>query len=119
MNTLTALLLTTNLLLALSLCAGWWRLRSTVAGLRTSMASTPAAAPTPMLQMARDATPVLSIHILNPVELALNKHWAAGALGRLTPTLLRGIVARESARIARDELERHGARAEVRVVSRG
>ncbi len=119
MNTLTVLLLTANLLLSLLLCAGWWRLRSTIASLRAALPCDPGATSAQMLQMARDATPVLSIRILNPVELALNKHWAAGALGRLTPTLLRGIVAHEAARIARSELERHGARAEVRVVSHG
>lgn len=118
MNIFVLVLLTLNLLLALLLLLGWQRLRKAVTALETRQAQLDAqtgSAPA-LMQMARDACPVLSIRILNPVELAVQKHWAAGALGRITPSLLREIVGREAAKIVLRELPKYGAQADVRVV---
>lgn len=107
-----------NLVLALVLGCAVWRLRRRLLAVQSARADRgDVADPAPaLLAMAREATPLLAIRILNPVELALQKHWAAGALGRITPGLLRQVVAREAARIASQELARHGAQAEVRVI---
>lgn len=105
-----------NLLLAAGLIVGLRRLRSRLRALAVPETLPADPAEPALREMARAASPLLVIRILNPVELALQKHWAAGALGRLTPGLLRQIVAREAARIASQELARHGAQADIRVV---
>ena len=121
MNTALLVLLTLNSVLALVLLTAWWRQRRLLAQMELRLSALQAApAPsTELQQMAREAGPILAIRILNPLELALQKHWAAGALGRLTPGLLRQVVGREAARIAQADLARHGAQAEVRVLGGG
>ncbi|WP_420465068.1 hypothetical protein [Panacagrimonas sp.] len=116
MNILVLSLLASNLVLAVLLLLGWHRLRKALTTLEARQAQLDGAAEPALMQMAQDACPTLSIRILNPVELAVQKHWAAGALGRLTPGLLRQIVGREAARIVALELPRYGAQAEIRVV---
>ena len=58
---------------------------------------------------------VLTIEILNPVELAANQHWAAGTLGSVAPALLRKLVYARAVGIAERMLVEHGAEAVVRV----
>ena len=54
---------------------------------------------------------VITVEILNPVELATQKHWAAGAVGNLAPGVLRKIVNDQAMAIMRVELEKHGVKA--------
>lgn len=69
-----------------------------------------------LLRIAREGGRVLSVQILNPMELAAQKHWVAGAAGRLSPGIVRQIVYKEAARIIAQELPKYGVVAEVRIV---
>lgn len=59
-------------------------------------------------------TELISIEILNPMELAAQQSRLASTLGSLTPSLVRRIVHNEAIKIVRQELEKHGAKAQVR-----
>jgi hypothetical protein len=58
---------------------------------------------------------LITIEILNPVQVATQRHWVAGVLGTVTPDLIRAIVQRETAKILREELKARGVEAEVRI----
>lgn len=77
-----------------------------------------AAPPVPpeLTRMAREGAALLSVRILNPMELAAQKGWFAGMASRLTPGLVRRLVSTEAARILDQELPKYGVVAEVRVV---
>lgn len=106
-------------LLALALLAlRFVRLRKEIAALR-ARGEALALAPSPpaeLMQMARNGAALLSIRILNPMELAAQKHWLAGVAGRVTPGLVRKIVCQEALKIVSQELPKYGVVAEVKVV---
>lgn len=112
------ILLAVNLLVALGLLAWTFHLRAALKQLEARQEQTGAATtlPTELLRVAAESNPVIAIHILNPLELAISKHWAAGALGRLTPGLLRRLVGAEAAKIIGQELPKYGVVAEVKVI---
>lgn len=83
-----------------------------------ALAGDNAQVPDALRRMAREGAALLSIRILNPMELAAQKHWVAGVAGRLTPGLVRRIVSQEAAKIVRQELPKYGVIAEVEVVAR-
>ncbi len=58
---------------------------------------------------------LLSIEILNPVQLAAQESRFADALGSVSPGLLRRIVHQRTAEILRGELVKYGVQAEVRL----
>ncbi len=58
---------------------------------------------------------VISIEILNPMELASKESPFAGPLGRLAPGLIRKIVYQRAADMLRQQLGEHGVQAEVRI----
>jgi hypothetical protein len=64
--------------------------------------------------LSSSQTEVISIQLLNPMELAAQQSKLAGVFGSLTPSLVRRIVHNEAIKITRRELEKHGAKAEVR-----
>lgn len=64
--------------------------------------------------LSSDSCELISIQLLNPMELAAQQSKLASALGSLTPSLIRRIVHNEAIKITRKELERHGAKAQVR-----
>lgn len=114
------ILLIVNLAALVLLLLRHARLRGTVAEISergTALAGS-AEVPEPLRQLAREGTPILSIRILNPMELAAQKHWMAGVAGRVTPGLVRRIVAHEAAKIVRLELPKYGVVAEVEVIGR-
>ena len=74
--------------------------------------------PEELRRIAREDTPLLSLRILNPIELAAQKHWLAGVAGRITPGIVRRIVAHEAAKMMRVEVLKWGVVAEVQVVGR-
>lgn len=114
------ILLIVNLAALVLLLLRHARLRGTVAELAergTALAGS-TEVPEPLRQLAREGTPMLSIRILNPMELAAQKHWMAGVAGRVTPGLVRRIVALEAAKIVRLELPKYGVVAEVEVIGR-
>ncbi len=97
------------------------RLRGELAELRARsevLAGGTVQVPEDMRRMAREGASMLSIRILNPMELAAQKHWVAGVAGRLTPGIVRRIVSHEAAKIVRQELPKYGVIAEVQVVRR-
>jgi len=72
------------------------------------------AAPAP-----RDASgkPMLiTIEILNPIELARKESWVAGAFGSLTPTLLRRIVYTKTLTIMQQQLLQFDVKADVQLL---
>lgn len=58
---------------------------------------------------------LLTIEILNPVQLAASQHWAAGTLGGVAPALLRKLVYDRAIGVAERMLMEHGAEAIVKV----
>ncbi|MGQ0503678.1 MAG: hypothetical protein ACT4P0_13925 [Panacagrimonas sp.] len=78
--------------------------------------SAPPPVPPELVQMARDGAAMVSIRILNPMELAAQKSWLAGVAGRITPRLARRFVSQEVAKTVRQELPKYGVVAEVKVV---
>jgi hypothetical protein len=69
-----------------------------------------------LMRIARESGRILSVQILNPMELAAQKHWVAGTAARLSPALVRQIVYKEAAKIVAQELPKYGVVAEVRIV---
>jgi hypothetical protein len=113
------ILLLLNLAALAALLVRLLRLQREVSALRARSQALAAAAdeiPAELRQLARDGASMLSIRILNPMELAAQKHWVAGVAGRLTPGLVRHIVSREAAKIVRQELPKYGVVAQVEVV---
>lgn len=60
---------------------------------------------------------VLTVEILNALELAQARHKLAGVAGAVAPDVVRGIVYEQAARITREQLATHGVAADVRVHS--
>ncbi|MGQ0698252.1 MAG: hypothetical protein ACT4PZ_08410 [Panacagrimonas sp.] len=117
MNPILILLLV-NLAALAVLMVRFAMLRAEIGKLRArseQLATTPAT-PVELTRMAREGAAMLSIRILNPMELAAQKHWVAGMAGRLTPSIVRRIVSLEAAKIVRLELPKYGVVAEVKVV---
>ena len=110
-----------NLVALAALFVRFLRLRGEVAELRARSQALAGAGddiPAELRQLAREGASMLSIRILNPMELAAQKHWIAGYAGRLTPGLVRRIVSQEAAKIVRLELPKYGVVAQVEVVGR-
>lgn len=66
-------------------------------------------------QPGSDAREHIAIEILNPIELAAKQSWLAGALGTVTPSLVRREVYRQTREILEAELRERGVVATVRV----
>lgn len=117
MPVLTVLLLL-NLLALLVLLFRHVRLRREVDALRLRADGLAGAASVPpaLATLAGTNTQVIVITILNPMELAAQKHWVAGTMARLTPGLVRKIVYQEALKIVSNELPKYGVVAEVRIV---
>jgi hypothetical protein len=58
---------------------------------------------------------VLTIELLNIMQLAASHHWAAGHLGSVAPALLRKLVYDRAVGVAERMLAEHGAEAIVKV----
>lgn len=119
MNAITLILLLNVALLAL-LLRRTLSLRRELAELsaRNTALAGSADVPEELRRIAREGTPMLSVRILNPMELAAQKHWLAGVAGRVTPGLVRRIVAHEAAKMVRLEMPKWGVVAEVEVIGR-
>lgn len=119
MNALV-LLLVINLLAFAALGAWLLRLRAELARLRAHAAVEPGVpVPEELHALARQGQTLLLIRVLNPMDLAAQRHWLAGVAGRITPGIVRRVVAHEAARLVRLELPKFGVEAEVEVVGRG
>lgn len=69
--------------------------------------------------LARSEAPgqpmLLTIEILNPIELARKESWFAGAFGTLTPALLRRIVYAKTLVIMQEQLLQFDVKADVQL----
>lgn len=112
------ILLCINLLALAVLAAYALRLRGEISALRarSEPLSQASAVPAELSKMAREGAALLSIRILNPMELAAQKHWLAGVAGRVTPGIVRKVVCQEAAKIVRLELPKYGVVAEVKII---
>lgn len=119
MNMVTILLFL-NLVVLLVLGLRQQGLRRELAALSARSAELGAgpAVPEDLQLIAREGTPMLSIRILNPMELATQKHWLAGVAGRITPGIVRRVVAIEAAKMVRLEMPKWGVQAQVEVIGR-
>ena len=59
---------------------------------------------------------LLTVEILNPVELARKESWFAGAFGSLTPGLLRRIVYARTLKIMQQQLLQFDVKADVQLL---
>ena len=109
-----AVLLALNALLLAALLGLQWRQRRSLGAMDAQLTQLapqsvePAEAPGGRREL-------LTIEILNPVELAASQHWAAGTLGSMAPALLRKLVYERAVGVAERMLVEHGAEAVVRV----
>ncbi|MEQ1438491.1 hypothetical protein AAG565_03940 [Fontimonas sp. SYSU GA230001] len=65
--------------------------------------------------LAQQRTAVISIEILNPIELAAQESEFAGPISTIAPNLIRRIVYQKTAAILRTELSEKGVQADVKV----
>ncbi|TJY61925.1 hypothetical protein E4T66_06675 [Sinimarinibacterium sp. CAU 1509] len=103
--------------------AGWllWRLRqlqSLVATLEQDHRKLTEAwkmlPPDASALLPRGTAPLISIEILNPVELASKESRFAAPLGAVAPSVIRRLVYERTVLILQDELVKYGVQAEVR-----
>ena len=65
--------------------------------------------------LANQRAPLISIEILNPIELAAQESEFAGPISTVAPNLIRRIVYQKTAEILRAELDEKGVQADVKV----
>lgn len=116
MNTVIAVILTINLVLLAVLSRRAVLMRREIAELKARCHELDSAPPVPysLRQQAQEGTVLISLHILNPMQLAINKVWLAGIAGRITPSTIRRIVAREAVKQIQRELKNYGVVAELK-----
>jgi hypothetical protein len=100
--------------------AGWLlhthrRLEATVARLRAEIAATAGASAPALPPIAAGSRRLITVEILNPLELATTKSRAAGLLGSVTPATVTRIVYDQAGAQILAGLEEEGVVAEVRV----
>ena len=71
-----------------------------------------------MFELKKQAPMLISIEILNPLQLAANENSLAGTLGSLSPNLIRKVVYDRAADIMRTQLVEKGVDADLRVIKR-
>lgn len=117
-NLFLSVMLVTNLVLAVLLAALLLRLWQLLRGLQArvqQLAPNLSSDPARQFELTSAARPsLISIEILNPMELAAKQSWVAGALGSITPALVRRLVYQRASQIVREELKDYGVVAEVR-----
>jgi len=64
--------------------------------------------------LPKGPSPLISVEILNPVELASKESRFAAPLGAVAPSVIRRLVYERTASILQDELLKYGVQAEVR-----
>ncbi|MFT4264225.1 MAG: hypothetical protein QM572_12635 [Nocardioides sp.] len=122
MSTLAAVAAVLALVVAIPLAVAAALLTRQVRSLRASVAAlheeveAQAGAP-PAVPVTLDIGPrrVITIEILNPLELAASQSRAARLLGGLTPTVITRIVYDQASKQIMETLEDEGVAAEVRV----
>ena len=108
-----------NTVFSILLLALWLRTRQQNAALRTETAA---------LQQASRAIPadlqtllgdpgkrIITVEILNPMELATDKTWLAKPVAGMSPGLINRIVYQQAREIVKQQLPKFGAVAEVKI----
>jgi len=117
-STFVAVLLIFNVALSLLLALLFyrlWSLQHRLHGRLRELSPNLSGDPARSFELTSAARPsLISIEILNPMELAAKETWVAGVLGSVTPTLIRRLVYQRAAQMVREELRGHGVTAEVR-----
>ncbi|MGH8506191.1 MAG: hypothetical protein ACRETM_09540 [Stenotrophobium sp.] len=110
---IAALLTALGLLLwTLSLRRRLQRLEATTRELLAELGAQPAAL---KQELAAVKPMLLTVEILNPMELARKESWFAGAFGSITPQLVQQIVYRRTRTIMLGMLDQFHVKAEVRL----
>ncbi|MEC9362786.1 MAG: hypothetical protein VYC42_06150 [Pseudomonadota bacterium] len=91
------------------------RLLATLARDQTVLARSWNALPPDAATLLNTGGALITIEILNPVELASHESPLAGPLGRVAPGLIRRLVYQRAAEMLRQQLGEHGVQAEVRI----
>lgn len=91
------------------------RLLATLAQDQAALAGAWNALPADAAALLKTSGALISIEILNPVELATQESPLAGPLGRAAPGLIRKLVYQRAADMLRQQLGEHGVQAEVRI----
>ncbi len=73
------------------------------------------AAPDVVRMLGRGGRPVIALDILNPMELASRQSWFADTFGSMAAPALRKVVYDRAVKIIRQELIKHGVRAQVSI----
>lgn len=118
--TLAILAVLTVLLIATFWLA--WRLRSLRRDYRLlheqlveANAALGTVAPDLQALLGSEPATIISIEILNPMQLAAQESWFADKFGSLTPALIRRIVYDRALKICEETLTRFGAEAQVQI----
>src|SRR5262249_31519542 len=119
---MTNVLLAVNLLALAGLGAWLYQLKRRADALdigATSLAADAGAPPAEVRSAARASgvtgSPFYTIEILNPLEVAAQQSRLGKVFAGLTPAIVRGEVYRQAHGIIREELERRGIKADVRL----
>jgi hypothetical protein len=91
------------------------RLLATLTQDQSALAAAWNALPTDAAALLKNNGTLISIEILNPVELASQESPLAGPLGQVAPGLIRRLVYQRAAEMLRQQLGEHGVQAEVRI----
>lgn len=107
-----------SLLLVLVATFGLLKMRREIQQLKAQAQALvpPEPLPSELIGLVKDSSVTVCLEVLNPMELAAQRHWLAGVAGRMTPAVVRPIVAREVVRMVRSELLKFGVKADVRVL---
>lgn len=107
-----------SLLTSLGLLAWILKLRERLTALEAQSSSFATRLGTlPTATREPDGRPMLlTIEILNPIELARKESWVAGAFGSITPTLLRRIVYARTLTIMQQQLLQFDVKADVQLL---
>ena len=91
------------------------RLLATLTQDQSALAAAWNALPADTAALLKNNGALISIEILNPVELASQESPLAGPLGQVAPGLIRKLVYQRAAEMLRQQLGEHGVQAEVRI----
>jgi hypothetical protein len=91
------------------------RLLVTLSQDQSALAAAWNALPADASALLKSGGALISIEILNPVELASQESPLAGPLGQVAPGLIRKLVYQRAAEMLRRQLGEHGVQAEVRI----
>ncbi|CAM3640821.1 hypothetical protein [Smaragdicoccus niigatensis] len=104
------------LLLVLLALSSKARKRADDIGANAAVASAAVVAPVSVAQeLAGGRNRVIAIEILNPVELASSQVKFAGVVGGIAPGAIRKVVYEQAVKMMKEQFEKEGVKADVRI----